>query len=85
MATETRQPVEGTVVSSPPSGGGNFVHPQAGNPNYLPIFPELSTVVSVVDRHARRIPWWFWVGGTLAAVWYLGKKKGRGKVIHLDE
>lgn len=75
MATTTAQPSQTVVLP----------HPEAQNPNYLPIFPEFGTLATKLDSVARRIPWWFWVGGTLAAVWYMQKRGKRGKIVHLDD
>lgn len=70
-----------SVVHAPQRGYGGYGHPAVAQP-YYPVFPRFATVAGGIDAVASRIPWWVWVGGTLAAVWYVQR---RGKRVRLVE
>lgn len=71
-------PIEPEVVypvgGSAPAGR----HPEGTTPSMLPSFPAMA---GFVDRWAKRIPWWSWVGLTLIAVWWQGRRKGRRRIV----
>lgn len=50
-------------------------------PHQAQILPSFPAVAGFVDRLARRIPWWAWVGLTLAGVWWAGRRKGRRRIV----
>jgi len=56
-----------------------FRHPAASDEPkaMLPQFPQ---VAAFIDHFARRIPWWAWVAGTVALLWWSGRKNGRRPV-----
>lgn len=56
----------------------NPQQPRGGNALGVPEFGDLA---SGVDRMAKQIPWWVWLAGGAALMWYVSK--GRGKTIKL--
>lgn len=93
--TATAHVLETTDLAAPGGGqmplahqpargyGGHYLHPAAG-PNYYPVFPRFATVAGGVDAVASRIPWWVWVGGTLATVWWVQRRSRRVKLSVTD-
>lgn len=70
------QPIPG-VASTPGAGApppeviepGSTRYFRPGQ-DYLPIFPDFTTLAGRADAFARRVPWWLWLlVGLLASGW----------------
>jgi len=53
-----------------------MLHPRAG-PEPFAILPSFPRLMTRIDAFARRVPWYLWVGGTMAALWWLNRRKGK--------
>lgn len=60
-----------------------YRHP-APRTEYLPFLPDLATVTGKVDSVARRIPWWMWVGGTVAFMIWLQRRGTKGRAFRIS-
>jgi hypothetical protein len=58
----------------------NPQHQQQHSGNALGV-PEFGDLAAGVDRMAKQVPWWVWLAGGAALMWYLSK--GRSKTIKL--
>lgn len=43
---------------------------------FLPAFPAFPEIASAVDKIARRVPWWVWLGLGGYAIYRWGPRKG---------
>lgn len=83
------QPIPGVASSgmpgSPPSPPPEVIEPGSARyfrpgQDYLPIFPDFTTIASKADTYARRVPWWLWLLlGFLASGWL--RKRGGVKLL----